>query len=309
MAVASASVPERRRWRVSEQTRWAFIFLLPWLIGTLIFTLGPMLATLALSFTKYNVIKPPTFIGIDNYQHLLTDRRIPLALGNTAFYAFLHVPGVILISLLLSMMLLRVGRLSGFFRTVFYLPSITPAVATGALFLLLLAGSGLVNRTLGLVGINGPNWLTDPEWVKPGIVMMSLWTLGSTVVIYFAALKNVPLELYEAARIDGANAWQSFRNITLPFISGAIFFTVIVNTIAALQVFDAVFAMFFGARSGPAQSSALFYAIYLFQKAFQDIDFGYASSMAWLLFAIILIITVIQVKLSNRFVFYAGDEK
>jgi len=250
MAVASASVPERRRWRVSEQTRWAFIFLLPWLIGTLIFTLGPMLATLALSFTKYNVIKPPTFIGIDNYQHLLTDRRIPLALGNTAFYAFLHVPGVILISLLLSMMLLRVGRLSGFFRTVFYLPSITPAVATGALFLLLLAGSGLVNRTLGLVGINGPNWLTDPEWVKPGIVMMSLWTLGSTVVIYFAALKNVPLELYEAARIDGANAWQSFRNITLPFISGAIFFTVIVNTIAALQVFDAVFAI----SSAPARA-------------------------------------------------------
>ncbi|HET7473590.1 MAG TPA: sugar ABC transporter permease [Candidatus Limnocylindrales bacterium] len=309
MTAATANASSRRRWRISEQTRWAFIFLLPWIIGFVIFTAGPMLATLFLSFTKYNVIRPPTLIGTENYEHLLTDRRIPLALGNTAFYALIHVPGVILISLLLAMMLLRVGRLSGFFRTVFYLPSITPSVATGALFLLLLAGNGLINRALGFVGIDGPNWLTDPDWVKPGIVMMSLWTLGSTVVIYFAALKNVPLELYEAARIDGANGWQSFRNITLPFISGAIFFTVIVNTIAALQVFDAVFAMFFGSRSGPVQNSALFYTIYLFQKAFRDLDFGYASAMAWILFLIILVITLIQVRVSRRFVFYAGDEK
>jgi len=309
MAATTASAPSRGRWRISEQTRWAWIFLSPWIVGTIIFTIGPMVATFILSFAKYNVIRPPTFIGLDNYQHLLTDRRIPLALGNTAFYAVLHVPGVILISLLLAMMLLRVGRLSGFFRTVFYLPSVTPAVAIGTLFLLLLAGNGLVDRTLGLLGIDGPNWLTDPDWVKPGIVIMSLWTLGSTVVIYFAALRNVPLELYEAAKIDGANAWQSFRNITLPFISGAIFFTVIVNTIAALQIFAEVFTMFFGARQGPAQSSALFYTIYLFQKAFQDLDFGYASAMAWLLFVIILIITLIQVKVSKRFVFYAGDQQ
>jgi multiple sugar transport system permease protein len=309
MTAATAAAPGRGRRRISEQTKWAFIFLLPWIIGFVVFTAGPMLATLFLSFTKYNVIRPPSLIGIENYEHLLTDRRIPLALGNTAFYALIHVPGVILISLLLAMMMLRVGKLSGFFRTVFYLPSITPSVATGALFLLLLAGSGLVNTALGFVGIDGPNWLTDPDWVKPGIVMMSLWTLGSTVVIYFAALKNVPLELYEAARIDGANAWHSFRNITLPFISGAIFFTVIVNTIAALQVFDAVFAMYFGSRSGPVQNSALFYTIYLFQKAFRDLDFGYASAMAWLLFLIILVITLIQVRMSRRFVFYAGDEK
>ena len=309
MTTTTASAPRRGRWRVAEQTKWAFIFLLPWIIGFVIFTAGPMLATLFLSFTKYNVIRPPTIVGLDNYEQLLRDRRIPLALGNTAFYALLHVPGVIIFSLALAMLLLRVGRLAGFFRTVFYLPSVTPAVAIGTLFLLLLAGDGLVNRVLGLIGINGPNWLTDPDWVKPGIVIMSLWTLGSTVVIYFAALKNVPLELYEAAKIDGANAWQSFRAITLPFISGALFFTLIVNTIAALQIFAEVFTMFFGARSGPGQGSALFYTIYLFQKAFQDLNFGYASAMAWLLFGIILVITLIQVKLSNRFVFYAGDDK
>ncbi|HEX5013346.1 MAG TPA: sugar ABC transporter permease [Candidatus Limnocylindrales bacterium] len=309
MTTAGATLPSRRRWRLSEETRWALIFLSPWIIGFVIFTAGPMLASLFISFTEYNVIKPPEFVGLDNYEAMLRDRRIPLALANTAYFAVLHVPGVILISLGLAMLLLRVGRAAGFFRTAYYLPSLTPAVAIGTLFLLLLAGNGLVNQVLGIFGIDGPNWLTDPQWVKPGIVIMSLWTLGSTVVIYFAALRNVPLELYEAARIDGANAWQQFRSITLPFISGAIFFTVIVNTIAALQIFAEVFTMFFGARSGPGQSSALFYVIYLFQKAFKDLDFGYASAMAWVLFVIILIITFIQIRLSDRFVFYAGDDK
>jgi multiple sugar transport system permease protein len=307
MTAGSATAPTRGRWRVSEETRWAFIFLLPWLIGTVVFTAGPMIASLYLSFTDYNVIRPPDLVGLDNYEQLARDRRIPLSLGNTIFYTAFNVPGTILLSLALAMMLLRVGRAAGFFRTAFYLPNVTPAVAIGTLFLLLLAGNGLLNRVLGAVGIDGPNWLTDPSWVKPGIVIMSLWTLGSTVVIYFAALRNVPIELYEAARIDGANAWQQFRNITLPFISGAIFFTVIVNTIASLQIFAEVFTMFFTTRSGPAQDSSLFYTIYLFQKAFQDLDMGYASAMAWVLFVIILIITLIQVRVSRRFVYYAGE--
>jgi multiple sugar transport system permease protein len=307
MTATGATAAPRRRWRVSEETRWGYIFLLPWIIGFIVFTAGPMLASLYLSFTRYNVIRAPRLIGLTNYQNLLDDRHIPQALANTAFYALLHVPGVIIISLLLAMMLLRVGRASGIFRTAFYLPNVTPAVAVASLFLLLLAGNGLINSVLGVFGFSGPNWLTDPAWVKPGIVVMSLWQLGSTVVIYFAALKNVPVELYEAARLDGANAWQTFKSITVPFISGAIFFTVIVNTIAALQIFAEVFAMFFGARSGPAQDAALFYTIYLFQKAFQDLNFGYASAMAWLLFVIILIITAIQIRLSRRFVFYAGD--
>jgi multiple sugar transport system permease protein len=294
---------------VSSETKWAFIFLLPWIIGFLIFTAGPMLASLYLSFTDYNVIRPPDPVGLDNYEQLTRDRRIPLSLINTAIYAALNVPGTIILSLALAMLLLRVGRAAGFFRTAFYLPNVTPAVAVGTLFLLLLSGNGLLNQAVGVIGIDGPNWLTDPFWVKPGIVIMSMWTLGSTVIIYFAALKNVPGELYEAAQIDGASAWQRFRNITIPFISGAIFFTLIVNTIASLQIFAEVFTMFFAARSGPAQDSALFYTIYLFQKAFQDLDLGYASAMAWVLFVIILVITLIQVRVSRRFVFYAGDER
>jgi len=308
VTTAAATAPRRGRWRLSEETRWAFIFLAPWIIGFVVFIAGPMIWSFYLSFTDYNVIRPPDPIGLENYEDLLRDRRVGLSLVNTLYYTALNVPGTIILSLGLAMMLLRVGRASGLFRTAFYLPNVTPAVAVGTLFLLLLAGNGLLNGLLRAVGLPGPNWLTDPQWVKPGLVIMSLWTLGSTVVIYFAALRNVPLEIYEAARIDGANAWQQFRNITLPYISGAIFFTVIVNTIASLQIFAEVYTMFFGpARSGPGQESALFYTIYLFRRAFEDLDLGYASALAWVLFVVILIITVIQVVISRRLVFYAGE--
>jgi multiple sugar transport system permease protein len=308
VTTTTAAAPRKGRWRISEETRWAYIFLLPWIIGFVGLTAGPMLWSLVLSFTEYNVIRPPEVIGLENYEDLTRDRRVGLSLVNTLYYTAFNVPGTIILSLGLAMMLLRVGRASGLFRTAFYLPNMTPAVAVGTLFLLLLAGNGLLNSLLRSVGLPGPNWLTDPEWVKPGIVIMSLWTLGSTVVIYFAALRNVPLEIYEAARIDGANAWQQFRSITLPYISGAIFFTVIVNTIASLQIFAEVYTMFFGpTRSGPGQESALFYTIYLYRRAFEDLDLGYASALAWVLFAIILVITVIQVVVSRRLVFYAGE--
>jgi multiple sugar transport system permease protein len=310
VTTATAAAAQRGRRRISEETRWAFVFILPWIIGFVVFTAGPMLWSLYLSFTDYNVIRPPEPIGLENYEDLVGDRRVRLSLINTLYYTAFNVPGTIILSLALAMMLLRVGRASGLFRTAFYLPNMTPAVAVGTLFLLLLAGNGLINGLLRAVGLPGPNWLTDPDWIKPAVVIVSLWTLGSTVVIYFAALRNVPLEIYEAARIDGASAWQQFRSITLPYISGAIFFTVIVNTIASLQIFAEVYTMFFGpARSGAGQESALFYTIYLFRKAFEDFDLGYASALAWVLFAVIMVITVIQILVSRRLVFYAGDSR
>src|SRR4051794_18428565 len=159
MTTTRATAAPRRRWRVSEETRWGYIFLLPWAVGFVIFTAGPMIASLYLSFTKYNVIRAPQVTGLRNYQLLLNDRHIPQALANTAFYAILHVPAVIILSLLLAMMLLRVGRASGFFRTAFYMPNVTPGVAVGTLFLLLLSGNGLVNNVLGVFGLHGPNWL------------------------------------------------------------------------------------------------------------------------------------------------------
>jgi multiple sugar transport system permease protein len=288
-------------------------FISPWIIGFLIFTAGPMLVSLGLSVTDYDALvharRPPNFIGLANYQQLLTDPRIGLSLGNTFFYAILHVPLAIIVALGLAMMLNRVGKAAGFFRTAFYMPSITPAVAIGTLWLWLLNPRiGLVNRGLELLGIDGPAWTTDPNWIKPGIVLMSLWSVGGTVIIYLAALRNVPNELYEAATIDGASGWGKFRYITVPMISGTIFFTLIVNMISSLQIFTEVYTMFFGRmQSGPASNAGLFYNIYLFRQAFEFFHMGYASAMAWLLFVIILILTVIQLRVSNRWVYYEGS--
>ena len=293
----------------SEETRWAFIFLLPWVIGFVVFTAIPMILSFIYSITNLGFSGKFDWVGAANYERLFKDPNVGLAFGNTIFYAVLHVPLSMAIALALAMMLLRVGRAAGFFRTVFYLPTITPAVAIGALWLYLLNGQvGIINRGLALFGIDGPDWTTDPAWIKPGIILMSLWSLGSTVVIYFAALRNVPNELYEAAKIDGANAWDSFRNITIPFISGALFFTLIVNTIASLQIFTEVYTMFFGSQQGSAgERSGLFYVIYLFRQAFEQFKFGYASALAWALFIVILIITVIQLRLSKRWVYYEGE--
>jgi multiple sugar transport system permease protein len=208
------------------------------------------------------------------------------------------------------MVLVRVGeRSAGFFRTTFYLPVVTPKVAVGVLFLLLFNGQvGLVNSVLEVFGVQGPEWTTDGPWVKPGLVVMSLWSVGGTVVIYLAALKNVPTELYEAAAIDGASAWRRFRHVTLPMISGALFFTFIVLTIASLQVFDEAYTAFYGtASAGYSSDAALFYLIYLFQQAFRFLHMGYASAMAWLLFVVIMVITIIQVRVSRRFVYYEGE--
>jgi multiple sugar transport system permease protein len=296
-----------------RETLWALVFLSPWIIGFLVLTLGPMLWSLILSFTNYDPLRPGTeFIGLDNYARMLRDRHVANALANTAFYTVLHVPLSMGLALGLALMLNRIGgRTAGFFRTAFYLPNITPAVAIGTLFLLLLNGNnGLLNQLLDAVGIRGPSWLNDPAWIKPGIILMSLWTLGSTVIIYFAALRNVPLEQYEAARLDGANAWQQFLHVTLPMISGALFFTLIVNTIASLQMFSEVYTMFFGqqaGQSGGAGEAALFYVIYLFRNAFEFFRMGYASALGWLLFVVILIITLIQVRFTRRFVYYEGE--
>ncbi len=179
-------------------------------------------------------------------------------------------------------------------------------MAVGTLFLLLLNGrQGLLNKGLGLVGIDGPSWLNDPSWMKVGVIMMMAWTVGTTVVIFFAALRNVPATLYEAAAIDGASPWRQFRHVTVPMISGTIFFIVVINTIAALQLFTEVYTIFFGAQpTSASQDAVLFYAVYLFEEAFKAFRMGYASALAWLLFVVVGIVTAIQVRVSKRWVHY-----
>jgi multiple sugar transport system permease protein len=308
----TARVGRPSRWTREDRSnlRWALLFLSPWIIGFLVFTALPMAWSLWLSFTSYNALsgKGP-FVGLANYQQLTKDARAWTALANTAYFTVLFIPLSTLLGLLLAALLNRVGRASGFFRTAFYLPNITPAVATGVLFILLLANpDGVVNQVLALFGITGPSWLNDPAWVKPGIVLMMLWSIGGTVIILFAALRNVPAELHEAAEIDGANTWQRFRNVTLPLISGALFFVIIVNTIASLQLFSEVYTIFGGQRQGAASGdSALFYVVYLFQTAFGNFRMGYASALAWLLFLIVGVITLIQYRVGNRFVYYENN--
>ncbi|MFB7893279.1 carbohydrate ABC transporter permease [Microbacterium sp. NPDC056044] len=216
-----------------------------------------------------------------------------------------------LVSLLLALLLNRAGRSAGFFRTVFFLPKMTPPVAVGILFLLLFNGqNGLFNTVLGWFGIDGPSWTTDAAWVKPGLIIMSLWTVGASVIILLAALQAVPDELYDSAKLDGAGFWRQSFSITVPMISPALFFIVVVNTIAALQTFDEAYTAFFGAGNTTySNDAALFYVIYLFQQAFEFLHMGYASAMAWVLFALIMVVTAIQIVVSRRVVYYEGDDR
>jgi multiple sugar transport system permease protein len=310
--VAGTTSPTVRR-NVTErrERRAALWFISPWILGFGIFTAYPLLYTGWLSFTDYDVINDPSFVGTANFERLLEDPKVALALKNTFVFAVLSVPAQLLVSLGLALLLNWAGRATGFFRTAFFLPKMTPPVAVGVLLLLLFNGqSGLINAALGAVGIDGPAWTTDPDWVKPGLVMMSLWTVGASVIILLAALRNVPQELYDAARVDGAGWWRQTWSVTVPMISGAIVFIVIIDTIAAMQSFTEAYTAFFGSGNTTySNDAALFYSIYLFQQAFEFLNMGYASAMAWVLFVIIMVITFFQLRLSKRYAYYEGEQR
>ncbi len=302
-----------RRWAAGfkERETWAaYAFLSPWLIGFVVFTAGPMVASAVLSFTDYSIIQTTHNVGFDNYQQLFHDPKVRTALRVTLIYTAMVVPAHLILSLALAMLLARVGRAAGFFRTVFYLPVMTPAVAIGILYLFLFNGDyGLINGALEHLGIHGPYWQTDPSWVKPSLVIMHLWSVGASVVILLAALVGVPRHLYEATAMDGAGKWRQFRDVTVPMISPALFFIAIINTIAALQTFDQVYTAFFNPNTPFGTDATLFYVIYLFQQAFQFFHMGYASALAWLLFGLIMIVTAVQILASRRFVYYEGERK
>lgn len=310
---APGPLARARRWAAAwrERETWAaFAFLSPWLFGFVVFTAGPMVASAVLSFTDYSIIQTTHNVGFSNYTQLYHDPQVATALKNTLIYSVMFVPAHVIVALLLAMLLARVGRFAGFFRTVFYLPTLTPFVAVGVLYYLLFNGDyGLINAALGYIGIKGPYWQTDPNWIKPGLVLMNTWQVGGSVVIFLAALMNVPKNLLEASAIDGASAWRRFRDVTLPMISPALFFVVIINTIAALQTFDQAYTAFFNANTPNGDQSALFYVIYLFQQAFVNFHMGYASALAWVLFGIVMVVTVVQIVVSRRFVYYEGGDR
>lgn len=309
--------PRKRRLRrprwikepFNREARAGYLFILPWVVGFMVFTLGAMIYSLVISFTNYDLsTDTATPVGFRNYELLFKDPKVMTSLGNTLYYAVLSVPLEICFALLLAYLLHRIPeRGAGIFRIIYYLPKMTPSVAAASIFLLLLNGnSGAINGFLGLFGIDGPQWLIDPDWMKPSIIIIGLWSVSGTMLILLAALKNVPQDLYEAAALDGAGSLRQFFSVTLPMISNALFFCTIVLTIAALQVFDQAFLLFYRDTASGSPDAALFVGVYLFQQAFQQFNMGFAAAIAWLLFIIILLITVFQVRFGNKFVYYEG---
>jgi multiple sugar transport system permease protein len=281
-------------------------FVSPWIVGFLSFTLYPLVASFLYSFCDYDALSRPVWVGTLNYREMFADRVFWQALYNTLFYAALALPMGLVMSLLVAVLLNQPVRGRSFFRAVFFLPSLIPVVASSMIWLWILNGNfGLVNYALRALGVHHPpQWLADPAWTKPSLVLMSLWGIGHAVVIYLAALQDVPRSLYEAADIDGASAWSRLWHVTLPMISPVIYFNLIMGIIGSLQVFSQAFIMLGG---GGPQRSALFYAVYLYQNAFEYGQMGYACAMAWILFAIILFLTWLANRLVRRRVYYAGE--
>ncbi len=289
----------------ARETFWFYVFASPWILGFLLFYFGPMIASFWLSLTNYSVLLPTRFMGFSNYSAMFEDNLLGISIWNTAYYAALAVPTSMAAGLGLAMVLNR-GDLRGrsFLRSAFYVPAIMPLVAVSILWIWLLQPRfGLINTLLYFLSIKGPNWLGDPAWSKPGLVVMNLTGVGINMVIFLAALQGVPTHLYEAAELDGANRLRKFWHVTIPMISPAIFFVVVIGFINSFQVFTQAYIM---TEGGPADST-LFYVLYLYRHAFNYFKMGYASAMAWLLFVVIVALTYIQFRLSLRWVHYGGQ--
>lgn len=285
-----------------------YLLLLPWILGFALFVAGPLIASAALSFTAFDVARPPRFVGLDNYINAFTtDDRFLASLGLTFVYAIVSVPLALLGSLMLALLLNQRLRGTSFYRTFFFLPSLTPAVAVAILWTWLLQPDvGLFNYGLSLVGITGPKWLGSTEWAMPSLIVIALWTGigGNRMMIFLAGLQGVPQELYDAADIDGAGAVQKFRHITLPMISPTMFFNLVLGVIAALKVFTVAFI----ATGGGPAFSTWFIALHIWSQAFKYLEMGYASALAWIFTVILLALTVIQFRLSKLWVYYEGEE-
>lgn len=283
-----------------------YLFAAPWLIGFLLFTAGPMLASFYLSFTRYDVTSEMTWIGLRNYLKLPGDSLILKSLYNTAYYSFLAVPLGIILALFFALLLNQELPGMRVMRTIYYLPSVTSGVAVSLLWLWVLDPQfGIVNTLLRAVGLPGPPWLQSPAWAKPALILMSTWSVGTTTLIFLAGLQGVPRHLYDAASVDGANFWQRFRYVTVPMLTPTIFFNLVMGIIGSFQVFTQAYVM---TQGGP-NNSTLFYMIYLYNQAFTYVRMGYASAMAWLLFAIILALTLLVLRSSPLWVYYEGIHK
>lgn len=286
--------------------RWRGVpYVAPWCIGFLAFTLGPYLFSLYLSFCTWSLLGPITFVGPANYQDLFHDELFIKSLINTSLYTFISVPGIMVLAFGAALLLNEQIIFRPLFRTIFYLPSITPGVATVILWVWLLHPTGIVNTFLGYVGVpqeDLPNWFSSTTWALPGLILMSFWGIGTMMIIYLAGLQGVPQHLYEAASIDGANWWQRLRHVTVPMMTPTIFFTMVVGIIGSFQSFASALI---ATQGGPANST-LFVLLYLYYQGFRYFHMGYASAIAWVLFVIVMAFTLLQFFLARRWVHYDG---
>ncbi len=294
------SSPTTRRNR-----RLGLLFTAPWLIGFAIFTIYPFAASIVLSFTQYSVLSPPKFIGWSNYLDLFRDPLFWTSMYNTFYFAAFSVPLGAIIGVLLALLLNQDVKGLPVYRTVYYLPSIVPVVASAIVWMWLLNPYyGIINAILERFGIPGPGWIADPAWSKPALIIMSLWGVGNSTLIYLAGLQDVPVSLYESADLDGAQAWHKTIYITIPMITPTILFNVVMGLINAFQYFTQAYIM---TNGGPADST-LFYSLYLYNNSFRYFKMGYASAQAWLLFIIIMFFTLLLLRSARHWVFYAGED-
>ena len=288
-----------------RQNMVGYLFISPWLVGFLTFALWPFLRSIYLSFTRYNIVTAPKWVGLANYKMLLTQDELFLkSAWVTVKYAIISVPFAIVAGVILALLLNANVKGIALFRTVFFLPSIVPTVASSVLFIWLLNPNiGLINRLLALVGVHGPAWLKTAPWAFYSLIFMALWGVGGSMVIYLAGLKDIPVHLYEAATIDGANPLKKLRHITLPMLSPVIFFNLVMGIIGAFQTFTQAYVI---TPNGGPEDSTYFYSLYLYNRAWKYLDMGYASAMAWMLFLVIVILTAVVFRSQKRWVHYGG---
>jgi len=286
-----------------HENKTAFVFLLPWLIGLVVITIGPMLASLFLSFTDYNLIQAPSWIGVGNFAQMFNDARLANSLRVTFTYVVASVPLQLIFALLVAMLLDRGMRGLAFYRSIFYLPSLLgSSVAIAILWRQIFGATGLVNQILAMFGIDGPGWVSNPDTALSAIILLHVWTFGAPMLIFLAGLRQIPAMYYEAAQMDGATARQRFFKITLPLLSPIIFFNLVLQIIGSFQSFTQAFIVS-GGSGGPADST-MFYTMYLYQKGFAQLDMGYASALAWGLVVIIGAFTAVNFIASKYWVFY-----
>ncbi len=295
-----------RRPLLDRDQRVGLAFAGPWLLGLLVFGVYPIAASFYLSLCRYNVVRPPHFSGLENYQLLLfEDPLFWKSLWNTVFLTAIGLPLQLAAALLAAMLLNAKVRGLSVFRTIFYLPSVVPAVASAILWVWILNPEyGLINTMLSWVGLRGPGWMTDPAWSKPALILVGIWGIGGSMIVFLAGLQQIPAALYEAALIDGANGVQRFRHVTIPILSPVIFFNLVMGIIGSFQYFTQVYVMTAGADgggrgAGGPEFSTLVYPLYLYQNAFLFFRMGYASAMAWILFLVVALILVVVFRTSG----------